>query len=217
MIFTNSIETRPNEIKASRKSRSKNFQKFVFFPTHGRRKKFYLRGGVLKPLKKWLLSMIRMETDTTPLYHRIQLGCQDTRTLITLQTFDGAHSNGEVGRIERRQAHGGNRKRKGFLIGGVRLQWRRASGLEGRPWYRSFATGVQSIVALKAAWKNKLKAANTARGIGIIIKQLLASIQPGQWMSLGKLCDNPMAYIDHRAIPIQPRGGLFLKAWNKEA
>lgn len=85
--------------------------------------------------------MIRMETDTTPLYHRIQLGCQDTRTLITLQTFDGAHSNGEVGRIERRQAHGENRKRKGFLIGGVRLQWRRASGLEGRPWYRSFATG----------------------------------------------------------------------------
>lgn len=66
MIFTNSIETRLNEIKASRKSRSKNFQKFVFFPTHGRRKKFYLRGGVLKPLKKWLLSMIRMETDTTP-------------------------------------------------------------------------------------------------------------------------------------------------------
>lgn len=63
----------------------------------------------------------------------------------------------------------------------------------------------------KASWlwkqrgKNKLKAANTERGIGIIIKQLLASIQPGQWMSLGKLCDNPMAYIDHRAIPIQPR------------
>lgn len=45
----------------------------------------------------------------------------------------------------------------------------------------SFAAGVQSIVALKAqAGKNKLKAANTARGIGIIIKQLLPSIQPSQ-------------------------------------
>lgn len=157
MIFTNSIETRPNEIKASRKSRSKNFQKFVFFPTHGRRKKFYLRGGILKPLKKWLLSMIRMETDTTPLYHRIQLGCQDTRTLITLQTFDGAHSNGEVGRIERRQAHGENRKRKGFLIGGVRLQWRRASGLEGRPLPQGFKASWLWKQRGKTSWKRQIQ------------------------------------------------------------
>lgn len=42
--------------------------------------KFILFQRLLKPLKKWLLSVIRMETDTTPLYHRIQLGLAQAKT-----------------------------------------------------------------------------------------------------------------------------------------
>lgn len=106
-----------------------------------------------------------------------------------------------------KRKHGENRERKGFLIGGVRLQWRVEVGGPAIPFlcHQGFkASWARWKQRGKTSWKRQIQHAASR----IIIKQLLASIQPGQWMSLGKLCDNPMAYIDHPAIPIQPEGRL---------